>query len=264
MLTEYYVYMYLREDGTPYYVGKGKKNRAYTTRKRVKPPSKDMIVFPCTDLTEEDAFKYEKDLIAQYGRKDNNTGILRNLTDGGEGASGYIPTAETLEKLRGRKQSPESIEKRRLANTGKKRSEEFCMRLSEVQRGRIFSLEIIEKMRQSQLGKKRSPEHRENIGKAQVGKKNSPETIEKMKLAKQHISLETIEKMRQSQLGKKHTIESREKMRLSKLGKKQTLESIEKTRLANLGRKQSPETIEKRRLSRINNKKVMDYQQNSI
>jgi hypothetical protein len=176
--------MYLREDGTPYYVGKGKGRRAYTKRKRVKPPSsRDMIVFPYTNLTEEESFQREIELIAKYGRKDNGTGILRNFTDGGEGASGYIPTPEVLKKLRGRKHTPEHIEKTRLANLGKKRSKEFGERSSIRQKGKVFSPEHKEKISKAHLGKKRSLEHRENIGRVQRGKKLSPETIERMRQA---------------------------------------------------------------------------------
>ena len=171
MLTEFYVYMYLREDGTPYYVGKGKDRRAYSTHRRVKPPSKDRIVFPHTNLTEEDAFKYEKDLIVQYGRKDNGTGILRNLTDGGEGMIGY-------------KRLPEQIEKRK---------------------GKKYSLKSREKMRQSHLGKKHSPEHTENLRKAL----RSPETKEKQRLAKlgKKQSPEHIEKRRLSKINNKKVMD---------------------------------------------------------
>lgn len=81
--------MYLRKDGTPYYIGKGKNKRAYSKNRRIKPPPKDRIVFHTTNLTEQQAFDLEQQLIKQYGRKDNNTGILTNLTDGGEGSTGY-------------------------------------------------------------------------------------------------------------------------------------------------------------------------------
>ena len=100
-MNDYYVYLYLREDGTPYYVGKGKGKRAFTIngRRMNLPSDKSKIVFHTKNLTEDEAFALEKELIAKYGRKDNGTGILRNLTDGGEGISGHIFSDETLAKM---------------------------------------------------------------------------------------------------------------------------------------------------------------------
>ena len=90
---QYYTYAYLREDRTPYYVGKGKCNRAYRKRKsEIKPPKdKSRIIKLKQNLTEEEAFKHEIYMIAVFGRKDLGTGILHNRTDGGEGTSGFIP-----------------------------------------------------------------------------------------------------------------------------------------------------------------------------
>jgi hypothetical protein len=85
---EYYTYAYLREDGTPYYIGKGINNRAYKGDcKSVRVPPKNRILFLKTGLTEEESFKHEIYIINILGRKDIGTGILRNLTDGGEGFS---------------------------------------------------------------------------------------------------------------------------------------------------------------------------------
>jgi hypothetical protein len=85
---DYYTYAYLREDRTPYYIGKGKGDRIHSTNRTYKPPKdKSRIIFLKQNLTEEEAFKHEKYMIAVLGRKDNGTGILRNMTDGGEGAS---------------------------------------------------------------------------------------------------------------------------------------------------------------------------------
>lgn len=94
----YYTYAYLREDRTPYYIGKGKGRRAYK-RHNVKVPPKDRILFLKKNLTEEEALRHEVYMIAVFGRKNNNTGILRNLTDGGEGPSGYVFTPDDRNKV---------------------------------------------------------------------------------------------------------------------------------------------------------------------
>ena len=86
-MNNYYTYAYLREDRTPYYIGKGVGNRAYKKSKNeIKPPKdKSRIIFLKQNITEEEAFKHEIYMIAVLGRKDLGTGILHNKTDGGDG-----------------------------------------------------------------------------------------------------------------------------------------------------------------------------------
>lgn len=85
---EYYTYAYLREDRTPYYIGKGKGTRVYQKQSHrshgIYVPPKNRIIILKKNLTENEAFKHEIYLISVFGRKDNNTGILYNRTNGGD------------------------------------------------------------------------------------------------------------------------------------------------------------------------------------
>lgn len=139
---EFYSYLWLREDGTPYYVGKGTGNRAWVRESHHCFPPKDrsrILIFP--QDSEADAFESERALIWLFGRKDIGTGILRNMTDGGDGSSGY-------------KHNPAALVKMQAAHKGKHHSlaTEFT---SETWRG---------KKRGPQ-----SPEHRRNLGAAKKG-----------------------------------------------------------------------------------------------
>ena len=100
MNTNYYTYAYLRLDGTPYYIGRGCGRRAFKNHRHIAVPPKERILFLKKNLTYLESIKHEIYMIFILGRKDLGTGILRNLTNGGEGTKGYKVTEQTCSKIR--------------------------------------------------------------------------------------------------------------------------------------------------------------------
>ena len=181
----YYTYAYLREDMTPYYVGKGRGTRAYRRdRVGVKPPNnKDRILILKKDITEEEAFRHEIYMISVFGRKDLGTGILHNRTNGGDGGSGIIFSEETKRKISerqtcegnsfyGRTHSSETIERMRVIKTGKVQSQETRDKISAAKIGTPLSKETIEKIRNANLGKTIPQKVRDKISKSLRGDKH--------------------------------------------------------------------------------------------
>lgn len=117
----FYIYLYLRDDGTPYYVGKGKGRRAWRKGKtEIQPPvDSSRIVIVAHRISEHESFLLERKLISLYGRKDISTGILRNSTDGGEGASGRKPSDRVMARMTG-EDNPSKIEANRESKRGGK------------------------------------------------------------------------------------------------------------------------------------------------
>jgi hypothetical protein len=175
----FYTYAYLREDKTPYYIGKGSGSRVFVPHKGrnnnivIGVPSEDRILILKENLTEEEAFKHEKYMISIFGRKNNGTGILRNLTDGGEGSSGHQKSDEwkRIQSERMKKNNPmynpESIEKMRKKQTGKKQSDETIQKRVSKTKGRRQSDDERKKRSEVRKGIKFSDSHIENLKKAQ-------------------------------------------------------------------------------------------------
>ena len=216
----YYTYAYLREDKTPYYIGKGKGNRIYSkSNRRIKPPKdKSRIIFLKQNLTEAEAFRHEIYMIDVFGRKDLGTGILYNRTDGGDGSSGWVPSEEN---------------KKNISEANKNPSEETRRKMSEAKKGHTYRLgkthsektkQIIKKKRANQIF---TEEHRRKLSEANKGENNpnygktaSEET--KRKLSDIHKNRIFSEKHRKklSEAHKNPSKETRRKLSEAKKGRK--------------------------------------------
>lgn len=153
-MAEFYVYLHRRRDsGAAFYVGKGRGDRAHRATSRnphwraiVAKHGGPAVELVAHGVTEEFALLAEIELIDVLRRR----GVrLANLTDGGEGVSGFT-----------RKQSPEEIARRAAANTGRKRTPEQCARIAAAKAGHgvgsHHSAETKKKMSAKHLGHHRS------------------------------------------------------------------------------------------------------------
>jgi hypothetical protein len=187
----FYTYAYLREDRTPYYIGKGKGRRLYVKRyKGINPPKdKIRIIFLKQNLTEQEAFEHEIYMISVFGRKDLGSGILHNRTDGGDGKSGAIQSDETRIKIseatKGQIRTEET--RRRMSESkkgennyryGKPLSEKHKLRLSEAMKGKRLTEETKRKISEGHKGKTLSEEHKRKMSEA--NKNPSEETKRKI------------------------------------------------------------------------------------
>jgi len=190
----FYTYAYLRENRTPYYVGKGGGNRLYEKHQKgiYVPKDKNRIIFLKQNLTEEEAFKHEIYMIAVFGRKDLGTGILHNRTGGGEGVSGYIFT-ETQRQ---------AVIKSNIKRTGWSLSEKAKIKIGEKSKGRKHTGETKEKIRKKALGRKFTEETKQKLRLAGVSQR--PEVRKKISEANRGE--------KNAMYGKKHTEETKQKI----------------------------------------------------
>jgi hypothetical protein len=167
----FYTYLWLREDGTPYYVGKGCGCRAFKSqgrRQNVHPPADKSRVLIQDFLCEQDAFAAEIFLISYYGRKDLGTGCLVNLTEGGEGASGHVPSLAARQNMSA-------------AQMGRKHPDSVRQKMSLSGKGRIFTKEHLQNLSRAHRGFALSEEHKQKISQSGRGLKRSEATKQKMR-----------------------------------------------------------------------------------
>ncbi len=263
----YYVYVLINAiDDLVFYVGKGKQyrpqdhirdamsyNKQYHVHRKIREIYNNggsvYYKFLFKSLSESLVLSKEIEFISMFGRK-----TLCNLTDGGEGSSGFKHKPEVIEKLKkmkiGKKLSPESISKRqatrkvrgiRAWNLGKKMNEEFCRKVAKGGLGKI----------PWNKGKVVLDEIRAKISRGLIGHKISEKSkmlfIERSK--KPH-SLERRKKASEIAKNRVFSKATREKLRKAGLNRHMSQENKIKLSLANKGRKFSDSHRENIRVSR--------------
>ena len=199
---EFYVYLHVRLDNmTPFYIGKGKRYRAYNLDRgnfhnSVRDEYGCKVVIIKDNLTESQAFRLEKRMIEYYvltlgygipidGYRDfSNNKYLTNFTWGGEGTSGFNAyankTPEEIEII-GRKISEKVKGKNPYTNKTPEEMEIIREKMSESHKGKQTG------KNNPFYGKHHSEESKQKMSESNKGKNNS--------MYGKHLSEETKQKM---------------------------------------------------------------------
>jgi hypothetical protein len=184
----YYVYLWVREDRTPYYVGKGKEYRAYVKhilgKRWISPPPKDRIVIVKYFDNEEESYLFEEWLISTYKRKIEG-GILINRSIGGKNRASFIRSQTEIEKLR-----KKSVKKYQQSEKGRKTHKKW------VEENKERVKEIKKKYRDNNR-EKLNEKGRNSKTKKELDKKYREKNKEKMKKYHKQYSQKNKEKLRE-------------------------------------------------------------------
>jgi hypothetical protein len=156
---EFYVYQYITESGTPYYIGKGSGRRIHRHHTRTILPPLDRRIIIKDGLTNEEAKQLEGELITRYGRKLDG-GILDNIKiNQWACAVGWKHSEETKRKIS-------------KGNTGKIRTEEHKQNYRKPK-----TAEHAEKIKQANLGRPYDPIRAAKISATLRAKNKSKEQL---------------------------------------------------------------------------------------
>jgi group I intron endonuclease len=118
---------------------------------------------------ESEAFALEITLIKKHGKRIDNSGILTNLTDGGEGVSGNLVSEKTKQLMSIR--AKERLEKYGVNFKGKHHLEENKRKFSESRRGKNCG------QKNPMFGKKHTLESKQKMADKQKGHSNLPREL---------------------------------------------------------------------------------------
>lgn len=151
----FYIYQHIRLDTNKiFYIGISRHNKRFKYKRAAQRDKRNSI---WKNIVSKTDFKYEIllesedvniikskeiELIAQHGKIKYKTGCLANITDGGEGTFGYIPSEENKLKqskfMKGKKHSEETKKKMQVSQLGKVVPKEVGLKISLSKKGKCL------------------------------------------------------------------------------------------------------------------------------